>query len=451
MNHFEPALRTLDNLQPMRLMGRVVSLRGITVLVQDLPLPVGSLVRLGELDVPGEVVGFTGQQAIVMTLGTMVGIRPGERVVGLQAAQTVGVGDSLLGRCLDGLGRPIDGKGVLRDTRPRALDPAPIAPLARVGISRPLHTGIRAIDLMTPMGRGQRMGIFAGPGVGKSTLLADIARGTDAEIVVLGLIGERGREVRDFVDKVLGEDRMGRCVVVASTSDESPLMRLRAAMTACTVAEHFRAEGRQVMLMLDSITRFAQAQRQVGLSAGEPPATKGYTPSVFSSMARLLERAGQVTSERGGTGSITGLYTVLVEGDDMSEPIADAARGILDGHIALSRGIAQRGQFPAIDVLDSVSRVANDVSDAAHLSARRQVIGLLAEYRKIEDLLQIGAYAKGANPLADLAIAFHPRILELLKQESGSFEPFEAARSRLVKLALEAGHSGQGGKRGQAA
>jgi flagellum-specific ATP synthase len=463
MSHLDAAIKSLESVQPMRVTGRVVALRGLTLLVQDLPLPVGSRVSVGGgasgasgLDLAGEVVGFTGQQAIVMMLGAMVGIRPGDRVVGIQATQTVGVGDSLLGRCVDGLARPIDGRGPLRDTRPRALDPGPIGPMSRVRITRPLHTGVRAVDLMTPLGRGQRMGIFAGPGVGKSTLLADIARGTEADVVVLGLIGERGREVRDFVDKVLGQDRMGRCVVVASTSDESPLMRLRAAMTACAAAEHFRAEGRQVLLMIDSITRFAQAQRQVGLSAGEPPATKGYTPSVFSSLARLLERAGQVEvtpGEGGGvrSGAITGLYTILVEGDDMTEPIADAARGILDGHIILSRSVAQRGHFPAIDVLDSVSRVADEVSDGAHLAARRQVLRLMAAYREIEDLLQIGAYVKGSNPEADLAIAFQPRIMELLRQGSGEVEAFEQARARLVKLALEAGNGPQPGRRTQAA
>lgn len=451
MSNLTAAFRTLEGFQAMRVLGRVVAVRGLTVLVQDLPLPVGSLVGVGREGMTGEVVGFTGQQAIVMMLGALTGIRPGEAVTGLQATQSIGVGDTLLGRCLDGLGRPIDGLGPLLHTHPAPLDPGPIAPLGRVRITRPLYTGLRAIDLMTPLGRGQRMGIFAGPGVGKSTLLADIARGTDADVVVLGLIGERGREVRDFVEKVLGQDRMGRCVVIASTSDESPLMRLRAAMAACTIAEHFRGEGRQVMLMIDSITRFAQAQRQVGLSAGEPPATKGYTPSVFAAMARLLERAGQVSTEGGGSGSITGLYTVLVEGDDMTEPIADAARGILDGHIMLSRTLAQRGHFPAIDVLDSISRVADDVSDSAHLAARRQVLGLLAQYQQIEDLLQIGAYAKGANPQADLAIAFNPRIIELLRQGSGQFEPFDSSRGRLVKLALEIGNASAGQGRGRAA
>jgi flagellum-specific ATP synthase len=468
MSWLDSARGTLGSLQPLQVTGRVVALRGMTVLVQDLPLPVGSLVSIpragpsGALPgdraggAPGEVVGFNGQQTIVMMLGASAGIRSGDRVVGMQATPTVGVGESLLGRCIDGLGRPVDGRGPLRDTTPRVIDPEPIAAMRRRRITRPLHTGLRAIDLMTPLGRGQRMGIFAGPGVGKSTLLADIARGTEAEVVVLALIGERGREVKDFVEKVLGEAGMRKCVVVASTGDESPLMRIRAGMVACAIAEHFRDRGRQVLLMLDSMTRFAHAQRQIGLSVGEPPATKGYTPSVFSAMARLLERAGIVEDESRAAagldvGSITGMYTILVEGDDMTEPIADAARGILDGHIILARPLAQRGHFPAIDVLDSISRVADDVSDATHLAARRQVLRLLAAYRDVEDLLQIGAYAKGSSPDADLAITYQPRIIELLRQGSGEFEPFDASRARLVKLALEAGNAGGAGRRPGAA
>ena len=463
-----PHLRTVRGAQPVKLTGRVTALRGLTVMVQDLPLPVGALVMIprtgpsdlqgddGWLDrrgvarsLPGEVVGFQGQQTIVMMLGAVSGVRPGDRVIGMQSSQTVAVGASLLGRVIDGLGRPIDGLGPLHDTQPREIDPQPLGAMRRRRIKDPIRTGVRAIDLMTPIGRGQRMGIFAGPGVGKSTLLSSIARHADADVVVMGLIGERGREVRDFIEDVLGPEGRRRSVVVASTSDESPLMRIRAAMVACAAAEQFRDEGLDVMLMVDSITRFAHAHRQVGLSVGEPPATKGYTPSVFAAMARLLERAGSLEAEPGRVsgGSITGLYTVLVEGDDMTEPVADAARGILDGHIILTRALAQKGHFPAIDVLDSVSRVAGDVSDATHMAARQQVLRLLATHRDVEDLVQIGAYAKGSSPEADLALVYHPRIIELLRQDAKHFERFEESRARMVKLALESGN--QGAKRGQ--
>ncbi len=455
MSVFEAQFRTLSALEPMRVSGRVVALRGLTVLVRDLPLAVGSLVEVkavrggsgggGRSGGTGEIVGFNGEHTIVMMLGPMTGIRAGDCVVGKQATPTVGVGDELLGRVIDGLGRPIDGLGAFLDTRPREVDPPPIGAMARSRIGKPLYTGVRAIDLMTTLGRGQRMGIFAGPGVGKSTLLASIARHARSDVNVLALIGERGREVRDFVEGSLGKEGLARSVVVASTSDESPLMRIRAALVACAAAEHFRDEGKHVMLLVDSVTRFAQAQRQVGLSVGEPPASKGYTPSVFAQMARLLERAGSL-GEGGpnGPGSITGLYTILVEGDDMTEPVADAARGILDGHIVLSRALAHKGHYPAIDVLDSVSRVADDVSDATHVAARRQVAKLLAGYREVEDLVQIGAYAKGSSAEADLAIAYQPRLVELLRQESRQFEPFEKSRERLVKIAMESGNRPRG-------
>ena len=324
---------------------------------------------------------------------------------------------------------------------PARLDPEPIAPLARRRIKDVLATGVRAMDLFTTLGQGQRMGVFAGPGVGKSTLLGSIARNTSADVNVIALIGERGREVKDFIEHSLGAEGLARSVVVVSTGDESLLMRVRAAMYATTIAEHFRDQGRAVMLMMDSVTRFAHAQRQIGLSVGEPPATRGYTPSVFAAMARLLERAGAIEAAPGATsaGSITGIYTVLVEGDEMTEPVADAARGILDGHIILSRTLAQRNHYPAIDVLDSVSRVADDVVDGPHSAARRQLVRLLAAYRKVEDLVQIGAYARGSSVESDVAIAFQPRIIELLQQSTREKEPFDTAKAKLLKLAIEAG------------
>lgn len=436
-------LETLARVQPMRIVGTVGALRGLTLLVDDLPLPVGSLVRVGgsQRGVPGEVVGFTREHAIVMLLGQTTGIRVGDPVAGEQSAPTVRVGARLLGRVIDGLGRPIDGKGPILDTVARPLSPEPIRAMERRRITEPMHTGVRAVDLMTTLGRGQRIGIFAGPGVGKSTLLGTIAKRTAADVNVIALIGERGREVGDFLAHSLGPEGLARSVVVVATGDESPLLRIRAALTACSAAEYFRDRGRDVMLMMDSVTRFAHAQRQVGLSVGEPPATKGFTPSVFSAMALLLERAGSVhgagPGEKGG--SITGLYTILVEGDDMTEPISDAARGILDGHIILSRKLAQRAHYPAVDVLDSVSRVADDVSDRAHKDARRQIVRLMAVYRDIEDLVQIGAYAAGSNPEADVAIEYRPRILELLQQRTDETGTFEQARSLMVKIALESG------------
>lgn len=437
----EPQFQTLARLQPMRITGTVAALRGLTLLVHDLPVPAGALVRIeprsGAVREPtwGEVVGFTRDHAIVMLLGHTSGIRVGDRVTAEQVAQTAPVGEGLLGRVIDGLGRPIDGKGSVRDTMPRPLHPDPVRALQRRRIDEAMRTGVRAIDLMATVGRGQRLGIFAGPGVGKSTLLGNIARDCAADVSVIALVGERGREVGDFLQNSLGPDGLARSVVVVATGDESPLLRIRAALVACTAAEYFRDRGMDVMLMMDSVTRFAHAMRQVGLSVGEPPATKGYTPSVFAGLAVLLERAGAVA----GGGSITGLYTILVEGDDLTEPVADAARGILDGHVILSRKLAQQAHYPAIDVLDSVSRVADEVCDKAHVESRRQVLRLLAGYREIEDLVQIGAYAHGSNPEADIAIEYRPRILELLRQ--GRNEPcvFEEARSVLVKIALESG------------
>lgn len=457
MSVLSAPLQTTKKLQPMRIVGSVTALRGLTVLAEDLPLPVGSLIEIespsslssaqaghvrvwdGSPTILGEVVGFTKEQAVIMLLGQTTGIRVGDRVAGLQSAQTVAVGSQMLGRCLDGLGRPIDGLGPITDTVAQPISPDPIQALERRRIVEPIYTGIRAVDLMTTLGKGQRIGIFAGPGVGKSTLLGTIAKNAKSDINVIALIGERGREVRDFVEQSLGPEGLARSVVVVATSDESPLLRIRAALVASAIAEFFRDDGHDVMLMMDSITRFAHAQRQVGLSVGEPPATKGYTPSVFASLPLLLERAGAVSGKNGGT--ITGLYTILVEGDDMTEPIADAARGILDGHLILARKLAQRGHYPAIDVLDSVSRVAPDVCDAKHLAARQHIARLLAAFRDVEDLVQIGAYARGSNALADVAIDFNTRVEELLKQGTNEVEPFTESLSTMIKLALETGEA----------
>jgi len=420
----------------------VVSVRGLTIEAEHFPQPVGALVRVeavsaGGHTAYGEVIGCEGDRTMTMLFSPTRGLAPGDRIVGLQSAQTVGISPSVLGRVLNGLGQPIDGGPPIAEPVGYPHHPDPIGALDREPIHDRLATGVRALDVMVTAGRGQRLGIFSGPGVGKSTLLGSIARHTEADVSVIALIGERGREVRDFIEKALGPEGLARSVVVVSTSDESPLLRVRATYTAAAAAEFFRDQGRDVILMMDSLTRFCQAQRQIGLVAGEPPATKGYTPSVFSSLASLLERAGNVR----GRGSITGFYTILVEGDDMTEPISDASRAILDGHVALSRRLANRGHFPAVDVLDSVSRVADDVSEPTHVQARVLLRRVLALFDEVEELLNIGAYAKGSNAEYDVAIEFKPKIDALLRQGPSDRAGFEETVTMLENLAIEIGHA----------
>ena len=438
MRTLDAEIETLRHAQPMRITGHVVALRGLTIIVEGLPIPVGSLVTIETgatgVAMPGEVVGFDGATTTVMTLGQTAGVRPGDLVRGEQHTPTVPVSERMLGRVIDAMSQPLDGLGPIGRTSRGLLSPEPTSPMARQRITERLITGVRAIDCFATLGKGQRIGVFSGPGVGKSTLMGSIARGTSADVNVIALIGERGREVREFIDDALGEEGLKRSVVVVATSDQSPLMRIRAAHTASAVAEHFRDRGADVMLMMDSITRYAHAQRQVGLAVGEPPATKGYTPSVFAMLPRLLERAGTLD----GSGSITGVYTILVEGDDMTEPIADAARGVLDGHIILERGLAQRGHYPAIDVLDSVSRVAGDVTDPEHIASRQEILRLLAAYKNVEDLVQIGAYAKGADAVADAAIELKPAIDAILQQSPHAVAPFDESRKQLLALAQRA-------------
>jgi len=437
-----PHIETLERIEPRRICGSVASLRGLSLLVEDLPLPVGALVRLEGRSasrrmthaVRGEVIGFDADHGIVMLFDAAEGIEPGMTVIGEQSAQTVQVGRSLLGRVVDGLGRPIDRGPRLLDMVARPLNPPPTQSLARKPITDPLPTGVRSIDAMLTLGKGQRIGVFSGAGVGKSTLLASIARNTAADVNVIALIGERGREVRDFLERALGDEGRRRSVLVVATSDESPLLRVRAAWVACTVAEYFRDLGANVMLMMDSITRFAQAQRQIGLTIGEQPATKGYTPSVFAMMPKLLERAGSL--EDGG--SITGLYAVLVEGDDLAEPISDAARGVLDGHLVLSRKLASRGHYPAVDLLESISRVADDVCDEPHVAARRTLLRLGAAYAEAEELINIGAYARGSNPDCDVAIAMKQEIDAFLQQDSREQAAYPETCARLIELAVRA-------------
>ena len=417
----------MPSVEPREIVGTVIAVKGLVVVVDSLPLPVGSLVRVAvttRREHPrGEVVGFDGPRALVMLLSEADGIGSGVKVIGERPIASIPVSRQLLGRVVDALGRT-----------PQPLWPARTGPLERGVIREPLPTGVRAIDAFLTIGKGQRIGIFAGPGVGKSTLLGSIARGTAADVNVIGLIGERGREVPEFLENVLGPEGLARSIVVVATGDETPLMRVRAALAACSIAEHFRGEGQDVLLMLDSITRFAQAQRQIGLSAGEAPATKGFTPSVFALLPRVLERAGRLAVG----GSITGFYTVLVEGDDLTEPIADAAKGILDGHIVLSRKFAERSHFPAIDPLQSISRVADQVSDTAHTQARRHVIRLLSAHREAEELLAIGAYQKGANPDVDAAVLMKPHIDQFLKQDRDERADYPRTLRSLIELSIAA-------------
>lgn len=443
MTVLSPQLESLARLSTREVVGTVAAVRGLSILVDDLPLPVGSLVRLAAgpnrvkptPDAPrGEVIGFDGARGIVMLLSESTGISAGAMVIGERTDRTVQVGHDMLGRVIDGLGRPIDGGRRLMDMVARPLQGPPTSALQRRRITDPLPTGVRALDSMVTLGKGQRVGIFSGAGVGKSTLVGLIARNTSADINVIGLIGERGREVRDFIEHALGPAGSKRSVVVVATGDQSPLLRVRAALVTCAIAEYFRDQGADVMLMMDSITRFAQAQRQIGLTVGEQPATKGYTPSVFAMLPVLLERAGAIE----GCGSITGLYAVLVEGDDINEPISDAARGVLDGHIALSRKLAARGHYPAINVLDSISRVADDVCDQHHVNARRMLIKLQAAYAEAEELINIGAYAKGSNPMCDVAIAMKPAIDGFLQQDRGEKAAYPHTCRGLLDLATAA-------------
>ncbi|PZN09587.1 MAG: flagellum-specific ATP synthase FliI [Bacillota bacterium] len=418
--------------EPRRFEGRIENVIGLAVESRG---PVSSLGELcwierdGLPPVPAEVVGFRGARTLLMPLDEPRSIRPGNRVVATGRGFAVPVGEGLLGRVLDGLGRPIDGEGPVV---PEAWYPAegePASPLRRRPIREPLPVGVRCIDALLTCGRGQRVGIFAGSGVGKSTLLAMMTRNTAADVVVVGLIGERNREVREFVEHHLRGARE-RTVVVAATADRPALVRIKAAQVATAIAEFFRDRGRHVLLVMDSITRFAMAQREVGLAVGEPPATRGYPPSVFAALPRLLERAGT-----GPEGSITGFYTVLVDGDDLNEPVADAVRGTLDGHIVLSRRLAEEGLYPAIDVLASVSRLMPDLVSADQLAAAQEVRRLLGAYREARDLVEIGAYQRGTNPDVDRALERMPAIRALLSQRRDEACSFEEAVEQLLTVA----------------
>jgi FliI/YscN family ATPase len=422
----------VESALPYRVAGQVQAIGGLTIEASDLALPVGSLCRIvsfGGRESVAEVIGFQQDRTLLMSLESSAGVARGDRVENLAVAPTVNCTHRLLGRVLNGLGKPLDGRQPLPLGTRRRIDARSVAPMSRINIDQPISTSIRSVDALHTCGLGQRMGIFSGPGVGKSTLLGQIAKHTSADVSVVSLVGERGREVQEFLQKILGEEGLRRCVVVVSTGDEAPLLRVRSVKVACTIAEFFRDEGMNVLLLVDSITRMCHAQRQIGLAAREPPATKGYPPSVFGLLPQILERAG-----RSRRGSITGFYTILVEGDDFNEPISDAVKGIVDGHVWLSRSLANRSHFPAIDVLQSISRVRGDVVVPEQLAHAKRVLGLTAIYQDIEDLVNIGAYVPGVNPEFDLAVQSRQRILQFLQQDSNSPMTMEQSVRQLAEL-----------------
>lgn len=411
LKHYVEHLKTFDDVIQS---GRVAQIIGLTI------ESIGPITNIGDLcmiqprigsPIPAEVVGFRDQRVLLMPLADITGVGPGSYVTASGRPLKIPVGPNLLGRILDGLGRPMDGKGPVVPEEFYSITGKIPPPLQRQRIAEPLSVGVRAIDGLLSCGKGQRVGVFAGSGVGKSTLLGMMARNTEADVNVIALIGERGREVREFLERDLGPEGLARSVVVVATSDQPALVRIKGAMVATTIAEYFRDQGLDVLFMMDSVTRVAIAQREVGLAVGEPPATRGYTPSVFALLPRLLERTGP-----GIDGTITGFYTVLVEGDDMNEPVADTVRGILDGHIVLTRELAEKQHYPAIDVLASVSRLMTEVASPEHQNLAGQFRSLLATYRDAEDLINIGAYVSGSNEQIDLAIDLIDNFNEFLQQ-----------------------------------
>lgn len=432
-------LQRLDKIRPVKIHGRVSRAVGLTIEGTGPMSSIGQSCRIltekGGLGVEAEVVGFRDDRVLLMPLGEVRGIGPGSHLIYESHSPAVPVSLSLLGRVIDGLGHPLDGQGPIPADETYPLYRPSINPLERSRIAQPVDLGIRAMNALLTCGNGQRLGIFSGSGVGKSVLLGMICRQTSADVTVIALIGERGREVLEFIEKDLGEEGLQRAVVVAATADQPPLVRLRGAFIATAIAEYFRDQGKQVLLLMDSITRLAYAQREVGLAVGEPPTSKGYPPSVWTILPKILER---VAPARGGT--ITGLYSVLVEGDDLTDPIADFVRAILDGHIILARDLASRGHYPAIDVLQSVSRVMPNIVEPDHLSATRYILELMATYRNAEDLINLGAYRSGANPRLDLAVSMNDSINRFLRQgvlERASLAESLQALEGLVSQAKE--------------
>lgn len=414
-HRLESYLQRAQQPQPLVVAGKLTRMVGLTLEAVGCQVAIGGrcLIEstLGD-PIEAEVVGFHDDKIYLMPIGDLQGLGPDARVVPTHSVCEVPVGDHLLGRVLDGAGHPLDGKGPLRAETSVPLTGRPINPLSRAPIREPLDVGVAAINALLSVGRGQRMGLFAGSGVGKSVLLGMMTRYTNADVIVVGLIGERGREVKEFVQNILGEEGLARAVVVATPADNSPLMRMHGAMLATSVAEYFRDQGKQVLLLMDSLTRFAQAQREVALAIGEPPATKGYPPSVFAKLPQLVERAG--TGDRGG--SITAFYTVLAEGDDQNDPIADAARAILDGHVVLSRELAEAGHYPAIDIEASISRVMVDIVAPEHDQAVRRFRQIYSSYRQNRDLINVGAYQPGSDARVDEAISMYPQMTQFLQQ-----------------------------------
>jgi flagellum-specific ATP synthase len=418
----------------IRRYGRVNQVIGLVIEGLGPVAAIGDICRIRlkgkDQSIPAEVVGFRDHKILLMPLGDSRGIQPGDPILPMGVPAQAQVGRSLLGRVLDGMGNPIDNRGPLAGEKEYPLYASPTDPIFRRRIAQPVDVGVKAINALLAIGKGQRMAVFSGSGVGKSTLLGMMARHTTAQVNVVALIGERGREVREFIEKDLGEEGLKKSVVVVATSDQHPLLRMRGAYLATAIAEYFRDQNHDVLMMMDSITRFAMAAREVGLAIGEPPASKGYTPSVFAQLPKLLERVG--TSA--GQGSITGLYTVLVEGDDLNDPIADSIRSIADGHIVLSRDLANQNHYPAIDVLGSVSRVMNDIVLPEQKAARNQLVSLLAIYRKAEDLINIGAYVKGSNPQIDYAIKKIGEVQTFLRQGVDEKVPFAECLEGLRSL-----------------
>jgi flagellum-specific ATP synthase len=423
----------LDAVLPTAMTGSIVRTEGLAAAVAGLPAPIGAVVdiqRIAASAVEAEVIGFRGHDTIVYPLGEIIGVRRGDRVRLRSTRRMLRVGTELLGRVIDARGQAIDHRPPPLLVERVALSGAPPAAIDRPRIDAPLSTGVRTIDGLLTCGLGQRIGIFSGSGVGKSIALGMMARYTSADVTVIALIGERGREVNDFIERDMGKAGLARSVVVVATSDQPALVRVQAAMTATAVAEYFRDHGKNVLLIMDSLTRFAIAQREIGLAAGEPPTTRGYPPSVFALLPRLVERAG-----RSPHGSITAFYSVLVEGDDTSEPVSDTVRGLLDGHVILSRRLASQAHWPAIDVLESISRLFPEITPPEQQTAAQTIRELLAAYRDHEDLISIGAYRQGANPTVDAAISMRDEINRYLRQAISDQSSVETARSELLKLA----------------
>ncbi|MGZ9584638.1 flagellar protein export ATPase FliI [Paenibacillus marinisediminis] len=420
----------LHHIDPVRVNGKVTQVIGLTVESEGPDASIGEVCHIypskGQVPLMAEVVGFRDNRVLLMPLGELNDIGPGCDVIGTGKPLTVQVGSELLGKVLNGLGQPLDGSFLPTRMAKYSTSAIPSNPLKRPRVAEPIGVGVKAIDGLITIGNGQRVGIFAGSGVGKSTLLGMIARNTAADVNVIALVGERGREVLEFIERDLGPEGLARSVVVVATSDQPALVRIKGAVIATTIAEYFRDRGLNVMLMMDSVTRYAMAMREVGLAIGEPPATRGYTPSVFAALPKLLERSGT-----GPQGSITAFYTVLVDGDDMNEPIADAVRGILDGHIVLSRSIAHKGHYPAIDILASISRVMKDIVPEEHQKAAEQLKRLLAVYKESEDLINIGAYQRGTNPAIDEAIDAIQDINDFTKQRIDDAAPYDETVQRL--------------------